>query len=284
MNPFALSGPSFLIFYILFAALVLIAQVAARRLLESGRPPRLETKNAYLLACLRGGPAEVIRVAQVALIDRGLLRLNGTSAETVGEGHVATRVERGVLDYYKIPNTVSAAARQSAILAAARSDYEDRLRREGLVPNDRTRRIRLVLLGLAVFALVGVGGTKLAIALQQGRTNVWFLVILMVMAVVWALWIHSPYRTSLGDKYLAGVRSLFANLQQRAPRLRPGSGSSEVIWLSALFGAAMLPSTAFPIAEQFKPAHGCGGVGGCGSSSSSGCGGGGGGCGGCGGA
>jgi uncharacterized protein (TIGR04222 family) len=285
MNPFALSGPNFLMFYVVFATVVLVTLVVVRLILESGRLPRLETKDPYLLACLRGGPAEVIRVAQMALIDRGLLRLTGTNAIAAGEARTGlTRVERGVLEYYQTSGAVSAAAKQTNLLNAARGDYEDRLRREALVPDDARRSTRLALLGTAVFALVGVGGAKLVMAVQQGRQNIWFLVILMVGTTIAALVIHNPYRTTLGEKYLAGVRSLFEDLQRRAPRLRPGSGSREVMWLTALFGAGAL-SSAFSFAELFRPAKASGSS--CGSScgsSSSGCGGGGGGCGGCGGA
>jgi hypothetical protein len=107
----------------------------------------------------------------------------------------------------------------------------------------------------------------------------------MVLAVFLAWRIHNPYRTSLGDDYLASVRTLFARLRQRASALKPGSGSRDLLWLTALFGIAMLPASAFPaIAHVWpKPATGSGSS--CGSSScgSSGCGGGGGGgCGGCG--
>ncbi len=57
MNPFALDGPLFNLFYALFAAIVLLLLYAVRRAQEAGPLPRIELKDPYLMACLNGGPA-----------------------------------------------------------------------------------------------------------------------------------------------------------------------------------------------------------------------------------
>jgi uncharacterized protein (TIGR04222 family) len=136
----------------------------------------------------------------------------------------------------------------------------------------------------ALVLLLGMALAKLWVALAAGRGNVFFLLVLMGVAVVIAARIWNPARTRTGDDYLASVRTLFANLRERAPTLRPGGGSRDVLWLTALFGAALLPSAAFPEAAYVWPKPVSSTSGGCGSSScgSGGCGGGGGGCGGCG--
>src|SRR5688500_12145161 len=77
MNPLALPGPQFLLFYALFALAVLLVLYFGRRTLEKGPLPTIGLKEPYLLACLSGGPAEVIRVASIGLVDRGLLTLVG---------------------------------------------------------------------------------------------------------------------------------------------------------------------------------------------------------------
>src|SRR5262249_15656495 len=110
-----------------------------------------------------------------------------------------------------------------------------------------------------------------------------FLILLMLLAlfVVWRS--GNPYRARAGDDVLAGIRSMFSGLRRRAASLRPGSGSREVLWLTALFGVAGAPAGAFPFIGDFRDrtasGSSCGSSGGCGSG---GCGGGGGGCGGCG--
>lgn len=289
MNPLTLPGPQFLLFYALFAIAVLLLLYFGRRLYEGGPLPKVDTKDPYLFACLSGGPAEVIRVCTVGLIDRGLLTLSGGTAHTASNTALAfgaPTIERKVLDYFRGGASVSSAVQDPRLLDAARTNYEPRLRRADLIPSTQIENARWVALALAIMVLVGVGGAKIMIALSSGRRNIEFLIALMVVAVVIAARIWNPYRTSLGDDYLVSVRNLFANLRERAPSLRPGRATDDLLWLAALFGVAMLPSTTFPaIAHVWPRASSSSSSSSCGSSScgSSGCGGGGGGgCGGCG--
>jgi len=76
----ALPGPQFLVFYVLFAVIVLGLLYLGRRAYEAGALPTIEVKDPYLFACLNGGPREVIRVATIGLVDRGLLQLTGSTA------------------------------------------------------------------------------------------------------------------------------------------------------------------------------------------------------------
>lgn len=287
MNPFALPGPQFLLFYALFAIAVLLLLYFGRRIYEGGPLPRIDAKDPYLFACLSGGPAEVIRVCTVGLVDRGLLTLSGGTAHTVrndAPAFGAPRIEHKVLDFFRGGASLSSAGQSPTLLAAASTEYEQPLRRARLIPDDAMESMRQVALALAILALVGVGGAKIMVALSSGRRNIEFLIALMVVAVIIATRIWNPYRTSLGDDYLVCVRSLFANLRERGHTLRPGRATNDLLWLTALFGVAMLPSTTFPAMAYVWPRPAASSGSSCGSScGSSGCGGGGGGgCGGCG--
>jgi uncharacterized protein (TIGR04222 family) len=284
MNPFALPGPKFLAFYALFACAVLLALYVARRHKESGPLPNLELKDPYLFACLNGGAAQVVRIAVLGLIDRGVLQVSGdTLKHSPGVRITASwsGIERQVLEFFTRPSSIEAALNDRRLLDFVRTNYERRLRSDRLVPDDTVRRARYTLLFAAILALGAVGGAKVWIALAAGRQNVAFLIILMAAAAVAAVNIANPYRTSLGDAYLGSLRSLFSHLRDRAATIRPGGGSRDLLWLTALFGAGVLPAAAFPFVRDLfpKPASDSGG-GSCGSSG--GCGGGGGGCGGCG--
>src|SRR5262249_41860319 len=74
MHPFDLPGPQFLVFYVVFAAVVIAAFYFGRRRYESGPLPPTNPTDPLLFACLRGGPKEVVRVAMLGLLDRGLLK------------------------------------------------------------------------------------------------------------------------------------------------------------------------------------------------------------------
>jgi uncharacterized protein (TIGR04222 family) len=272
------------VFYALFAAAVLLLLYVARRVHESGPMPRIALKDPYLLACLNGGPAEVIRVATAGLVDRGLLQLAGDTANTAPDvpDFAEPRIERALLAYFAGGASVSSAAQNWDVFAAATS-YEHRLRSTGLLPDEQAQRLRRSGLTIAVVALAGVGGIKLLVALSIGGTSIVVQLLLMALAILIAALIWNPYRTDRGDAYLESVRSLFEDLRQRASSLQPGSGTRELLWLTALFGTTWLPATSFAaIADVWRPPpekkrsdrDGCGGgaVGSCG---------GGGGCGGC---
>ena len=66
MNPFDLPGPQFLLFYLGLSAAVIVALVVARKFAESSAAPKLDLSDPYLIAYLRGGDAETLRVAAVS--------------------------------------------------------------------------------------------------------------------------------------------------------------------------------------------------------------------------
>jgi uncharacterized protein (TIGR04222 family) len=292
MFPFDLPGPQFLVFYALFAIAVLAALHFGRRHLESGPLPSLDLKDPLLFACLRGGPKETLSVATLGLIDRGLLHATGRTVTPSSEAKpelVGRRVEKELLNYFKRTGAteMKSALNDPGLLGVASEGYEEPLRRYRLVPDPAMLWTRLLLLLAALAALLGVGGIKLAVALSAGRSNIGFLIIMMAVAAFLALKIRSPYRTATGDAYLVSIRDMFTGLRERAPSIRPGDGSRELLWLTALFGIAVLPTSAFPFVPELWPRPAASSSSGCGSScgsGGSGCGGGGGGggCGGCG--
>src|SRR6185503_19282142 len=62
VNPFDLTGPEFLIFYLGLAAVVIGVQFLWRRQSESRNALKIDLADPYLIASLRGGDNEVIRV------------------------------------------------------------------------------------------------------------------------------------------------------------------------------------------------------------------------------
>jgi len=287
MFPFNLPGPEFLVFYALFAVVVIAVVHLGRRHLETGQLPSADLVDPFLFACLRGGPKEVVAVATMGLLDRGLLHADGSRLARAAEAKpelVRRQVEKELLRRFEHPTEFRPIRDDATLVRIAAEEYEEPLRRLQLVPDDNALRTRFLLLMAAITALLGVGGIKLAIALGAGRSNVLFLIVMMLVAVVVAFRIRGAYRTATGERYLESVRDMFAGLRERASSIRPGSGSRELLWLTALYGAAAVPTAAFPFVPYLWPrpanAASCGSTS-CGSSGG-GCGGGGGGCGGCG--
>ena len=286
VNPFDLTGPAFLLFYAIVAALTLTTAWLARRWVESRATDGPLLSDYLDIAYLRGGPSEALLVATLNLINRGLIgivgdgRVQTTDAKTVAIP--AKRSERQVLERFRDTATASAILSDAALKGTARDDCEPMLVRLGLLPDDAANTTRHKLLGAAVFVLLSVAGVKIILALARGRSNIELLIVEAVIAVVLSYKVTHPPRMPAGDAQLSNLRSLFAGLQDRASSLVPGVQSHDFALLAAVFGISAIPSS-FGFAPLFPKASATSSAS-CGSCGSSSCGGGGcgGGCGGCG--
>jgi uncharacterized protein (TIGR04222 family) len=304
MNPFDLRGPQFLVFYIALIVVVKLALMVWRGRVEAtgpASPPDLA--DPYLIAYLRGGQAEAVRVGVVSLIDRGLLRQVSEDlvvvADASGEERVRRPFERALLHAFRLPTQAwkVLARGVSASLDRVSDGLKEELQRLGLLSAGSHQLAMLgpTLAGAAL--LVAVSGAKIQVALSRGRHNIGFLIVLTVVGVIVTLCTLTQRRTALGRQALMLAKRRFLGLRARAAELEPGGATNEAVLLAALFGLGALPALSYPYTRHLFPrategsasgAGGCGGSGCGGSSGGGGDGGGGGGgcgggCGGCGG-
>jgi uncharacterized protein (TIGR04222 family) len=300
MNPFDLRGPEFLLFYFLFSLVVVITIIVLRNRAEYGGSPRIDLGDPYLIAYLRGGEDEALRVAVISLLDRGMLVTDGhliRRADHVTGDMVSRPIERVVLGKFSVPGEAGSILKDQNLKTALRS-YQDNLERAGLLPDAAARSARLKRLLLALTALGVVGVIKIQIGLSLERP-VGFLVVMMIVTMIIAAAISFPRLTARGKATLEDITNLYSGLRTQVNSFGPGSASAELAMCAAVFGVAALAATPFAYAEDpFRPttsSASCGASAGvsscgssdggnsCGSSSDGGSSCGGGGCGGCGG-
>jgi len=288
MSVFDLTGPQFLRFYAIIAAITITAVFVIRRAREGyGEEPPGRMTDPYRIAFLRGGKNELLRVTAVSLIDRGLIELRGDllqATELAKKTRVRRAVEEKLIAFCLVPRTIE------EIFSASNFDGEiatlqRELAQERYLPDLSLKALRVVLFLAAASVLLFYAGGKIFVALQRGRTNIQFLVVLSIAALIVTAKVAFPRRTTRGNALLANLRNLFRSLQARAGVIHPGGSTAEVALLAAVFGVATLPfdwtKKLFPKAQDsgwsgFSSTS-------CGSSCGSSCGGGcGGGCGGCG--
>jgi len=257
MNPFDLRGPEFLLFYLLFSLAVIIAIFVLRRRAESGVAPRIDLGDPYLIAYLRGGVDEALRVAVISLIDRGMLVMEGRfirRADDVTSGMAKNQIE------YEILKKFGAMGEDTSVLEAASVlndndlkyalyPYRDKLERAGLMPDGAVRRDRSMRLLLALMALGVVGVIKIQIGLSLGRP-VSFLVVIMIAAMVIAAAISFPRLTARGKATLEDVTNLYAGLRTQVNSMSPGSATAELAMVAAVFGIGALAATPFAYADD----------------------------------
>jgi uncharacterized protein (TIGR04222 family) len=296
MNPFDWPGPQFLAFYALFGAATLALVYQARQWAEAGEPVRLPSSDPYLIAYLRGGAEDAVRLGVAVLVDRRLLVIGTADTVSMREGvrpmHGSNDLERAILEECEHDTYPRDLLTSHRLQAVARRSYEPLLHRLRLLADAETYQRRLREAGVAVFVLIVVAAIKVAIGISRYRP-VSFLVIAAIVFSALALVLTRGRRTVLGDRVLGDLSSLFDALRDRARELRPYTATNELALLMAVFGLDAVPVVAFPFRRAFRPAasnaSSCGTAPACGSSSGgSSCGGGGsscgggGGCGGCG--
>jgi uncharacterized protein (TIGR04222 family) len=298
MNMFDMRGPVFLAVYLLASVVGLIVlYIVSRRAssqslrLPSGDARRL-LRDPYLLAFLRGGAQETLQTVAFSLSERGLLRvLNKGLIASADRGALRTvthSLEVAVLAECESPRGIGKLLHDKRLKRTA-EEYAAPLKEWGLIADDAEYARRLPAFLAVAGALLAMTVIKIRMALQGGHTNIAFLVLLTVVALIVAIVIFRRRRTSAGDRALADQRTLFAQLKGRVKQLAAGGSTNEAVLIAAAFGLAALPGAAYPFADTVhrqsqNAAAGCGGgsAGGSGSGggSSAGCGGCGGGCGG----
>src|SRR5260370_11644260 len=110
MSPFDLPGPLFLVFYLCCGAVVLIGMAMLHNFAESRDTTKVNLSDPYLIAYLRGGRQEALRVATVSLIDRGLLKVSGSTIEAVASNAadgVRSSLEQQLLKLCQAPKEAS---------------------------------------------------------------------------------------------------------------------------------------------------------------------------------
>lgn len=301
MNPFDLRGPEFLLFYFILSPIVIGILALARQAAESSSAPKMDLADPYLIAYLRDGKNEVLRIAIISLVDRRLLVANGPEikrAETATPDSVRKPLDRAILE--KFTNRGEAASVfEDSSLGLIANQYSQPLKAFRILPDDSVTRARRIRFLVALFFLIGVGAIKIIIALERGRTNILFLIVLIIASVVIAQKVAFPRLTALGANVLKDIQNLYGGLRSRAALIRPGGASIEAAMLAAVFGISALSSSSFAFTKDlFRRAHSsssawhgsssgscgssCGSSGGSSGGSSCGGGGCGGGCGGCG--
>jgi uncharacterized protein (TIGR04222 family) len=169
--------------------------------------------------------------------------------------------------------------------------YQASLEAAGLLPNKEQRSANWKN-GLAVAGiLASIAAVKVVLALERGRHNVAFLILLGAAASIISLILSRRRLTKPGRDALADLKQLLGGLKSQTKSGAFANVSpSDVAFVAAVFGVGALGGSRGMYAKNLFPgsssSNGCGS--GCGSSSggdgggSSGCGGGSG-CGGCGG-
>lgn len=278
MNPFDLDGPRFLLFYLCFApAVILFWRVLW--IFGTRRSDASALVDPIKIAYLRGSPLEAIRVAVLGLIERDIIErpsdiIVRTNAKTMRANRSMHALESALaahlIDGHSAENT---AGEQK--LHAELTSWRTKLERLGFIDRTGLLSLRLWLFLATLATVLGVLGSKIAIAYQRGHRNFFFLIVITLIAAIVAqrVWFRSR-TTTAGKQALKPLETLHHHASVTKP-----AGVVEVMLQAAVFGAIASSAAGNPYYGKVESTQ-SGGASGCGTSGGDGGGDGGGGCGG----
>jgi uncharacterized protein (TIGR04222 family) len=216
-----ISGPTFLLAYLLIAVAVGVASVRVRRTLaDSGPTGPIDdlTTRAHDVAFLNGGSDLAVYSALSSM------HLRGTIATSHGSVHAIGRLEPGTDALEKaihLTATGSVARRRLVFhrpVQQALNTIEDRLVAGGfLLSEDRRQQIRRV--GVWMLAVAGFGLVRMLAVVAEARPVGLLITAMLLVTVVATVQLsRGPRRSRHGDRALAALR---AEHHELAPEVKP---------------------------------------------------------------
>ncbi|HTQ87103.1 MAG TPA: TIGR04222 domain-containing membrane protein, partial [Candidatus Solibacter sp.] len=251
MNPFELYGPDFLYFYAVLGGTAILALWLLQRG-TGGDAPVLGgaeglAADPYLIAFLRGGEEELVRVTALSLFDRGFLAAPGLAqgaspgpdrlllaSKTAGSELLRRPIEQAV-------HKAASEAMTSTDLIKSLHDadvfsfYQTKLEHLGLVRTAAELLTQRTYLAAAMVTVLGAGVIKVMIGLSRGRPVIFLFIMIAVFSVLIPRFAGNRI-TRRGKRALDDLNVLFISLKVRASGLAPGGKTNEVALLAAVFG------------------------------------------------
>jgi len=290
-DTWGISGPAFLLAYVVIAVAVGVTAIRTRRRLADGSSQRRVTRldgRPYDVAYVNGGADLALCAALSAMYRAGTISTSGRGVVVAARrpDSRTDELERAIHHAAAAPVSRHQLAAAGAV-ASALHRIEQRLIADGLLLSTLDRQ-RIRVTGGWLLAVAALGVVRVMAGYANGRPVVFLVVAVMLVFVLGLLLIaRAPRRTRAGDALL---RQLAADHHALSPSMKPDwavYGPAGAALAVGVFGVGALwaadPAFATELAAQ-RATAGFGGYvpggGDSGGGSGSSCGGGGGGCGG----
>ncbi len=261
MNPFDLNGPNFLVFYTVCGAVVCLV-LYLLRLQEPQTPDGAVSTDPQMIAYLRGGATEALRITAVTLLERGALVLGPNDTFSTDPKHTlprdASAIDRLVCEHFRTEEPAVSLFKSESLALRVAAHLARPLEEAGLLPDDELRAARWGRLLTAVTVLGTLAVVKIALALSRGHSNVGFLIIEAAVFSLVACRLTIRHRTPAGDRALDYLKHTFEAVRDRTKPLEHPD-PLDVAVVAAVFGLAALPAASYANVDGLQPRKDSGG-------------------------
>jgi uncharacterized protein (TIGR04222 family) len=228
----------FLAFYSALIVTVFLGMKHLLRRRELAEQAEQPAGDPYAIAYLRGGWLELIGVAAVSLVDRGLLAVTEGGLRSTGLAAGSSRIEQELLAFCERGRSFHEFFTARHFDGAVK-EVEQELRQMRLMPDATllAGRWKLFFAGAAV--LLFVAATQIGLTISRGGSDVEPLAWLAIWGVVMLALFPINHRTARGDA--------FVNEMSRF------SGALDVAMTAAVRGVTALPQERYGWTRQLSP-------------------------------
>lgn len=243
MNVFDLSGPEFLLFYLILFIFAVGAFLFIRNRLESEPAIRIkDPMDPYAIAGLRRGPRETARIAFGSLLDRGIIiKRPDEKYEYVPElgEHVHGQIEKEICQYFKTPRGIKSLGHQE-ISSKLKNLTDGILSSAGVLPGARDAARRVTLLIMFVGGLESILVIKLLVAISRHKSNIFGLVAFIIATPIIYFLLHRKRLTARGSRFLADLN----RMAQCTPEPRPRAADEKPAAISHAYDPDLVMTSA----------------------------------------
>jgi len=237
--PLDLPGPQFLVFYPLFALCVAAIVRSLRPRLEATQEGVFPSLNdPYRIALLRDGRREAVRIAVLALVERGVLAIKPDKTIGVADGaggSLENPLENALLRFFSAGGGPESAADETAVKAVTTA-MQANLEAQGLLSSVGGRASRIV---AAVTIPLAIALLRIHHSGPPGNLAPHgYLVAEMFGCGLLAAFIAHRRVTALGRATLQHLEALLGQAISRAREPSSPATGNEVPLLAATFGVA----------------------------------------------
>jgi uncharacterized protein (TIGR04222 family) len=256
-----MNGPLFLIFYAIFSIFVLVGLWLMKKRLDwTNKLPVPNLPNSFdsfEVAYLRGGENEFSRAVIFSLIQKKFLQISEANYISFRQQQpnwtILSQIEKTALPWFQESREIKEVFNFGGlndILRCFSEVFEEKFTKNNFIfPFEVIGKIR-IFQGLALFLIISLGVYKIVVATQHGKTNIIFLIIMMIVFSLITFKVAKTDRLSaLGKNYLEKLQNTFQDYRKISGNYQLKAELNSIdttLFAFGLFGVSALSSTLYP--------------------------------------
>ena len=257
--PFYLNGEDFLYFYTFFGFISLILYHILRFLYESGRVNKLQLDDPYLIAYLRGGKNETLRILTISLVEKNILVYKNDELEVKKNSSNTedlSTFERDVVNYFLYSKKANSIFTESSFEKHFEY-YRHFLEINHLLPDNTIFYYRRISFLFLFGGIIILGALRIYFSIINSHYNLIYLLIIMGSLIFFFIKYSFPRLTIKGKKFLTNLQKIVKKELSSIPysKKRVNLEHEHSLYMAALLGSSFITANYFYTNQLYPKAY-----------------------------